>query len=85
MAYWPSRARSSVGAALGFWDKSLVESGTLVSADGVYRFARSQVFTSPSAAAVAVLGRNANAWLEWKFGDGRTLHEVVRGSGGGDA
>lgn len=77
--------KSAAGAWVSRIRSTLVESGTLVSADGVYRFARSQVFTSPSAAAVAVLGRNANAWLEWKFGDGRTLHEVVRGSGGGDA
>ncbi len=36
------------------------------------------LFASPSAAAVAVLGRNANGWIEWKFPDGRTLSEVKR-------
>lgn len=32
MAYWPSRARSSAGAALGFWDKPLGGNGTLIGA-----------------------------------------------------
>jgi hypothetical protein len=32
----------------------------------------------PSTAAVVLLRRTANGWLEWKAEDGRTLHEVKR-------
>jgi hypothetical protein len=31
-------------------------------------------------AAVALLGRTANGWLEWKTPEGRTLDELTRGS-----
>lgn len=29
-------------------------------------------------AALALLGRNANGWLEWKSADGRTLDAIKR-------
>jgi hypothetical protein len=29
-------------------------------------------------AAVALSGRNANGWLDWKTKDGKTLHAVKR-------
>jgi hypothetical protein len=41
-------------------------------------FDRDHLFGSPTMAAIAVLGRTANGWLEWKAADGRTLDEVVR-------
>jgi hypothetical protein len=34
------------------------------------------LFSSPSAAAVFVLGRNANGYIEWKTADGKTLKEI---------
>ena len=45
------------------------------SAEGL-RFVRDYVFTSPSAAATALLGRAANGRIEWKDADGRTLREI---------
>lgn len=51
----------------------LVDDGTLqLVPDGSARvFTRDVVFASPSAAAAAVLGRNANGRLEWKVADSR--------------
>lgn len=41
-------------------------------------FVRDYLFNSPSAAAVAVMGRRANGWVEWKDAAGRTLDELKR-------
>ena len=69
-------------SAQGTWvtkiRRPLIDAGILVREDNVYQFTRNHVFSSPSAAAVAVLARNANGWLEWKYADGRTLDEVKR-------
>ncbi len=43
-----------------------------------YVFARDYLFSSPSTAAIAVLGRSANGWVEWKTEQGQTLDEVKR-------
>ena len=39
---------------------------------------RDHVFGSPSRAALALLGRTANGWLEWKNAAGQTLNKVKR-------
>lgn len=36
-----------------------------------------QIFL-PSGAAIALLGRTANGWKEWKSTQGKTLHELIR-------
>jgi hypothetical protein len=41
---------------------------------------RDHLFASPSMAAVALQGRSANGWLEWKSPQGKTLDEVKRQS-----
>ena len=41
-------------------------------------FEKDHLFGSPSMAAVALLGRTANGWLEWKRSDGTTLHALKR-------
>jgi hypothetical protein len=41
-------------------------------------FERDHLFRSPSMAAVALLGRTANGWIEWKTPQGKTLDEVKR-------
>jgi hypothetical protein len=41
-------------------------------------FTRNHLFSSPSTAAIAVMGRSANGWLEWKTASGKTLDEVKR-------
>lgn len=68
----------SAGAWVRGIREGLKESGTLVTDGTVLRFTRNHVFTSPSAAAAAVLARRANGWSEWKYPDGRTLDEVHR-------
>ncbi|MCX6133419.1 MAG: GIY-YIG nuclease family protein [Ignavibacteriales bacterium] len=60
--------------------QSLIQSGCMVAEENIYRFSRNYVFSSPSAAAVSILGRYANGWTEWKYADGRTLDEVKRRS-----
>ena len=44
-------------------------------------FQKDHLFSSPSSAATAVLGRRANGWTEWKDSKGRTLHRVKREPG----
>ena len=58
----------------------LVTEGIMVAHDGVYVFNRDHLFASPSMAALAVMGRSANGWLEWKSPQGKTLDEVKRQS-----
>ena len=48
--------------------------------DGLYVFTRDHLFASPSMAALAVMGRSANGWMEWKSPQGKTLNEVKRQS-----
>jgi hypothetical protein len=45
-----------------------------------YVFVSAYIFTSPSAAAAAVLARRANGWTEWKTKDGMTLDKLKRKS-----
>ena len=58
----------------------LLESGVMrVDGDKVV-FERDHLFKSPSMAALAVMGRSSNGWVDWKTKDGRTLDEVKRQS-----
>jgi hypothetical protein len=41
-------------------------------------FQKDHLFNSPSMAALSLLGRTCNGWLDWKAADGRTLDEVKR-------
>lgn len=41
-------------------------------------FEKDYLFRSPSMAALALLGRTANGWMEWKTQNGRTLDAVKR-------
>lgn len=54
--------------AMGF----LREEGDMV------RFTKDHLFGSPSMAAIALMGRSAKGWTEWRTADGRTLDEVKR-------
>ena len=62
-----------------FRDQLLTE-GIMTLRDGMCVFTRDHLFSSPSMAALAVMGRSANGWLEWKNPQGRTLDEVKRQS-----
>lgn len=52
--------------------------GDIVFVDGKYKLTVSVSFTSPSSAAMFVLGGSTNGWVEWKDKDGKTLDEIYR-------
>ena len=52
--------------------------GILSAQNGMLVFTRDHLFSSPSMAAMAVMGRSANGWIEWKAANGKTLDEVKR-------
>ena len=55
--------------------------GGIMAADGnSVLFTRDHLFSSPSMAAVALLGRSANGWMAWKAANGKTLDELKRQS-----
>lgn len=60
-----------------FRDK-LVTNGVMKAESDTVVFLKDHEFRSPSMAAVAVLGRTANGWLEWKDKDGKTLDAIKR-------
>ena len=56
----------------------LVTEGVLAVQDGMRVFTRNHLFASPSRAALALMGRSANGWTEWKNPQGKTLDEIKR-------
>ncbi|MBL8940110.1 MAG: GIY-YIG nuclease family protein [Archangium sp.] len=58
--------------------KRLVESGVMKEEGDEVVFTRDHLFTTPSMAAMALLGRTSNGWMEWKNKDGETLHDIKR-------
>ena len=58
----------------------LVTESILTAQDGMLVFSRNHLFASPSMAAMALMGRSANGWVEWKNSQGKTLDEVKRQS-----
>lgn len=58
--------------------EQLLTDGVLQLQGKQYVFTRDYLFSSPSMAAIAVLGRSANGWLEWKTEQGQTLDGVKR-------
>jgi hypothetical protein len=55
--------------------QKLIEEGVLISKGEYLEFTDDYIFSSPSTAAVMVMGRNANGLTEWKSKDGKTLKE----------
>ena len=58
--------------------ESLVKDGVMAAQDGLYVFTRDHLFSSPSQAAMAIMGRAANGWVKWKAANGKTLDELKR-------
>lgn len=58
--------------------EQLVTDGVLNLQGTQYVFTRDYLFPSPSTAAIAVLGRSANGWVEWKTAQGQTLDGAKR-------
>jgi hypothetical protein len=77
-----SRARARLVPSAGDW---LVRTRRELLADGVLReegdqlvFTEDYTFSTPSGAAMILLGRNANGWVKWKSKSGETLDELKR-------
>ena len=60
--------------------QQLVNEGLLALDGDHYVFTRDHLFASPSMAAIAVLARSANGWIEWKTAQGQTLDGAKRQS-----
>lgn len=58
--------------------QKLVETGVMKEEGDNVVFQKDHLFNSPSMALIALLGRTANGWKEWKDASGRTLDEVKR-------
>jgi len=55
--------------------QKLIDEGVLVDKGEYFEFSDDFIFSSPSTAAVMVMGRNANGLTEWKNKNGKTLKE----------
>ena len=55
--------------------EKLIDDNVLVDKGEYCEFSEDYIFSSPSTAAVMVMGRNANGLTEWKTKDGKTLKE----------
>jgi hypothetical protein len=55
--------------------QKLIDEGVLVDKGECFEFTDDYIFSSPSTAAVMVMGRNANGLTEWKSKDGKTLKD----------
>ena len=62
----------------GLLRKQLLEQGAFLEEGDAYRLVQDYLFSSPSAAASALLGRNANGRTVWKDSDGVTLKDHQR-------
>jgi hypothetical protein len=69
---------SIVGTSDERFRKRLVDNGVMREQGETIVFEKDHAFGSPSMALIALLGRTANGWKEWKSHDGRTLDEVKR-------
>jgi hypothetical protein len=69
---------SIVGKATERFRVKLLESGVMREEGDTVIFEKDHLFGSPSMAAIALMGRTANGWLEWKNEDGQTLDELKR-------
>lgn len=69
---------SIVGGAGERFRLKLVESGVMREQGDLVIFEKDYLFRSPSMAALSLMGRTANGWLDWKTKDGKTLDDVKR-------
>lgn len=66
---------ASISPSFSVRRQSLINKGILQLTGETYEFTEDHTFSSPSTAAVMVMGRNANGPLEWRLTDGRTLRD----------
>lgn len=55
--------------------QKLIDDGMLINKIDYFEFSDDYIFSSPSTAAVMIMGRNANGLTEWKNRDGKTLKD----------
>lgn len=55
--------------------EELITTGIIKNVNGVLEFTEDHIFSSPSTAAVMVMGRNANGLTEWKLKNGTILKD----------
>jgi len=77
-----SKARKQVVPSAGKWlqaaRQELLASRVLAEDGNQLVFKEDHTFKTPSGAAMALLGRTANGWKEWKSASGETLDELKR-------
>jgi len=77
-----SKARRQVVPSAGKWlaatRQELLASGVIAEEGDQLVFREDHTFKTPSGAAMALLGRTANGWKEWKSKFGGTLDELKR-------
>lgn len=69
---------ATAGTSVTKMREELIERGVVVQVGNVLNFTENHIFSSPSAAAAAVLARRANGWTEWKDINGQTLDQLKR-------
>lgn len=79
VVYKGSKATSSITTSMSLnlinFRKKLIEDEVFIDKTEFLEFSEDYLFSSPSAAAVIVLGRSANGLTEWKLKSGKTLKE----------
>ena len=73
-----ANVRSIVGTSDERFRNRLIETGIMREVGDTVVFEKDHLFRSPSMALIALLGRTANGWKEWKGKDGATLDELKR-------
>lgn len=58
--------------------QTAIQNGNIICVGGKHKLNVSVSFTSPSSAAMFVLGGSTNGWVEWKNKGGKTLDELFR-------
>lgn len=69
---------SIVGTGHERYRNKLLESGILRKDGDKVIFEKDHLFGSPSMAALALMGRTSNGWVDWKNKDGQTLDAMKR-------
>jgi len=69
---------SIIGTATERTREKLLSSDVVTIDGATVTFEKDHLFPSPSAAAITLMGRSANGWLEWKTSEGQTLDELER-------
>jgi hypothetical protein len=66
---------NSLSSSFTTYRQKLIDEGVLVGKGDYLEFSDDYIFSSPSAAAALLMGRNANGLTEWKNMEGKTLRD----------